>query len=283
MNNVNLKNLSHLFSSLTSIMRNCENGIIADASPEFLHDYRVALRKQRVLLSEFKSIFQLNKLLKFRETFSLLTMQTTDVRDYDIFLLNKSYYFESLGSQFHFNLEKVFDFIVNERENVFTDFVNLLISEEYTLNMIDWENAVKILDDFDITKMAIESVDVRFESISEKLYNFPQSQGEFHKLRIQFKKLRYIIELFPNVFYAEDNMLFLVLLRRIQDLLGMMQDWSVQAKLFKTASEKVIELVDGKIFIGEINALLEHNMARLRQEFKAQFEEVIAFDLSYCE
>jgi len=261
-------------------MRDCENGIIADTSDEFLHDYRVALRKQRVLLSEFKSISQISKLLKFRETFSLLTMQTTDIRDYDVFLLNKGYYFEALPHYFHFNLEKIFSFVLNERENVFVDLVNLLISEEYASTIIEWRNAIEILDDIDVTNIVVNCVESRFESINDKFYTFPKSNDDFHKLRIQFKKLRYIIELFPTLFHVEDNLLFLVLLRRIQDLLGMMQDWSVQSKLFQIAATELIELVDAKKFVTEINILINENVEKLKQEFKTQFEEVVTFDLA---
>jgi len=67
-----------------AIARQNEDGIKADYDTEFLHDYRVSLRKVRSVLSLFKG-----ENIALKQAFSDIMKGTNQLRDLDVYLLDK--------------------------------------------------------------------------------------------------------------------------------------------------------------------------------------------------
>ena len=68
-------------------MRANEAGVRAALDTEFLHDYRVAVRRTRSALSQLKGVFDPSRLAPFRKEFAWLGEVTGPLRDLDVYLL----------------------------------------------------------------------------------------------------------------------------------------------------------------------------------------------------
>ncbi|MDH3639901.1 MAG: CHAD domain-containing protein, partial [Gammaproteobacteria bacterium] len=72
---------------LVETMRRNQAGTMAATDPEFLHDFRVAIRRTRSLLAQAKGVFEAQALAPFRAEFGWLAEQTGEKRDLDVQLL----------------------------------------------------------------------------------------------------------------------------------------------------------------------------------------------------
>lgn len=72
---------------LLAVMRANEAGLRKDLDTEFLHDYRVALRRTRSLLGQIREVFPAVGVEHFREEFRWLGAVTGPARDLDVLML----------------------------------------------------------------------------------------------------------------------------------------------------------------------------------------------------
>ncbi len=68
-------------------MRWNEAGLRADLDSEFLHDWRVAVRRTRCLLGQLKQVFPAGETRRLRSELGWLARLTGPLRDLDVFLL----------------------------------------------------------------------------------------------------------------------------------------------------------------------------------------------------
>ena len=78
-----------LSGDIFAVMRLNEPGLLADTDTEFLHDYRVSVRRLRSLLSQLKDLFPAKTMDYFRGEFAVIGRLTNHLRDCDV-LLEKS-------------------------------------------------------------------------------------------------------------------------------------------------------------------------------------------------
>ena len=97
------------------VARQNEEGVIADIDTEFLHDYRVSLRKIRSVVSLFKGVFSEDQTAELKRVFSDLMAPTGRVRDLDVYLLEKDKYFNLIPPSLHPGLQQMFDRFQKER------------------------------------------------------------------------------------------------------------------------------------------------------------------------
>ena len=90
-----------IFSNLLNTMKQNEEGIKNDTDTEFLHDFRVAVRRTRSALSQLKAVFSEEITDKAKKEFSNLGKMTNHLRDLDVYLLNKERYTKMLPRDLH--------------------------------------------------------------------------------------------------------------------------------------------------------------------------------------
>ena len=73
-----------IHKNLHAVMQQNENGIIKDIDTEFLHDFRVAARKSRSLLSQVKGVLKPEISSKLQGHLKTLGRMTNDLRDLDV-------------------------------------------------------------------------------------------------------------------------------------------------------------------------------------------------------
>ena len=77
-----------IFRHLLQAMQVNEAGTIADTDTEFLHDFRVAVRRTRACLNQIKNILPSSVIIKHSAFFAWLGQITGPTRDLDVYLLN---------------------------------------------------------------------------------------------------------------------------------------------------------------------------------------------------
>ena len=70
-----------ILRALLEIIKINEKGIIQDIDPDFLHDFRVSVRKTRSALSQIKNVLPGKIVSVYKEKFAFLQASTNKMRD----------------------------------------------------------------------------------------------------------------------------------------------------------------------------------------------------------
>jgi CHAD domain-containing protein len=233
-----------ILSSLTGLIDKNRPVSAASASdPETLHDYRVALRRTRCLVSQFRTVFHKRKIKHFRQEFAWLFSATSKVRDIDVHLDDLQYYKTLLPACLHNDLLILDNHLRVEQEKAYEEMLAVLASDRHKALSEDWQN---YLADPELIRQQFANLavfPVANASIQENYFALIKSgqslqlgsaDDSFHDLRKRCKKLRYLIDFFMPL-YATDGIQPLVEgLKTLQDNLGRHQDVCVQMQFLQT-------------------------------------------------
>jgi len=257
-----------------------------DIDTEIIHDFRVAIRRTRSALDWNKNIFQEKTIARFKKNLSFAGKISNALRDLDVFLLNKPTYKAMLPSVLYNDIDPLFDYIAKQRSMSLRKVVRNLDSNKYRRIMQDWKS---FLDDpqYDLVSGPAAKVPV-FELARNRIYKqyrnvvkagnriIEDSDDEkLHKLRIQCKKLRYLIQFFSDLFPPKKISILVGQLKKLQDVLGNHNDLSVQVNyLFEVAKEmpaNLSRLNKTLIAIGSLIGKLETKRQLVKQLFAETF------------
>lgn len=220
------------------VARKNEAGIVADIDTEFLHDYRVSLRRVRSVLSLFKGVFSPEQTSALKREFSNLMASTGRVRDLDVYLLEKGIYFNMIPPNLHPGVKAMFAQFEKERNRDLTVLSRRLRSAAYgrqmkqllalfadTKRLVPGPNAERRAYDY-----ARSLIWKRYRKVCKLARGItPNTPDEaVHELRIDCKKLRYLMEFFAPLFDKSDFKTLIKPLKKMQDNLGLFNDYSVQ-------------------------------------------------------
>ena len=228
-----------ILQHLLAVIRANEAGIRSDIDIEFLHDYRVAIRRTRSALSQIRSVFPFDITTRYKDDFAYLGKFTNTLRDLDVYLLYEGKYRNMLPDELRSDISPLFDYLRAQREVALRDVIHILDSANYHRTLLDWEaflsepvteypeavNASKPIID-----LASERIYKRYRRViidGEKILENPQDEL-MHQLRIDCKKLRYLIEFFASLYPSKKVALLVKQLKDLQDNLGDFNDLSVQ-------------------------------------------------------
>lgn len=233
------------------VLRANEAGIIADHDTEFLHDYRVQIRKIRSVLSLFKGVYEDAQTAELKARFSALAAPTGRLRDLDVYLLTKPHYSQLLPESLQPGLDALFKVFGRHRAEEQKALAQHLRSTAYKREITALEKLFKRAQNLKPGIYANQSAqDYAAERIWQhyrKVRKAAESIGpdtpdaEIHELRIRCKKLRYLMEFFAPVFPKAALNTLLKALKRLQEHLGLFNDYSVQQEklqAFLSAPEK---------------------------------------------
>jgi CHAD domain-containing protein len=126
--------------NLLETMRTNEAGIKADIDVEFLHDYRVAVRRTRTALSEIRKVLPKSRVRYFRGAFRVLGQQTNELRDLDTCLLAEASYRALLPEEMQEDISPLFDSLRARRPAVLGGVIAYLESERYACLIDEWRS-----------------------------------------------------------------------------------------------------------------------------------------------
>lgn len=227
-----------IISAYIPVIRANEAGIIADHDTEFLHDYRVALRKIRSVLSLLKGVYPENQTADLKARFAALMVPTGRLRDIDVYLLQTPQYHDLLPKLFHGGLDTMFGMFAAERKAEKARLARHLRGKKYAQAITDLAGL------FDARSMLGRGPNADLGAADygpaliwkryRKICGFAQRIGpettdaEMHALRIHCKKLRYLMEFFGPLFPMPDFKSLIKPLKHLQENLGLVNDYSVQ-------------------------------------------------------
>jgi CHAD domain-containing protein len=226
--------------NLLNIVQRNEDGIKKEIDVEFLHDYRIAVRRTRSAITQIKGVLPDDMITEYKEQFSNIGTATNHARDLDVYLMRKHYFLDILPMEIRPGLEYLFDHFYREKKKEYRKLRRLLNSDEYKETIIGWENSLKNLNDEKKNQAVNSKIPVLqlAKKIIYRKYKQVLAQGikinketpdeELHKLRIECKKLRYLIEFFQSLFPEKEISLFINHLKILQTHLGDFNDYFVQ-------------------------------------------------------
>ncbi|WP_434145459.1 CHAD domain-containing protein [Photobacterium leiognathi] len=184
-----------------------EKGIIKDDDPEFLHQYRVTLRRIRAILTLHHSLFDPTQVELLNLAIKNLMQLTNLQRDLDVYLMQMEYYFSLIEHKHHLGLARFFDDLQHQRQKTYKKNKHWLKSDEYKAahGEITFQLKHLLAVDNQITSSNITSINRLLTQLSKKVLkltaaiNSETEDSQLHALRIKCKKLRYGLELYASV------------------------------------------------------------------------------------
>ena len=231
------KALRQMSLSMLNKARENEAGVIDDIDTEFLHQYRVSLRKTRSLLNLMKKALPEALHLRLKEQLGKIASATNNLRDLDVFLLEKNHYQSMLPPTFAKGVEQLFSVIAQQREKARREVVKTFQSVGYEQSFAEVLQTLQQsplyateLAARPVKTVASKKILGRFEKIRRLgiLIDADTPAEQVHDLRIECKKLRYMMEFFAELYADKAIKPLIKSLKKLQTILGDFNDYEVQ-------------------------------------------------------
>ena len=253
-----------ILGALLQAMRANEQGTREDLDSEFLHDFRVAVRRTRTCLGQVPGVIPDRILTRFRKEFSWLGHITGPTRDLDVYLLKMDDYRAEVPQGVGEELEPLGRFLAEHKLEEQRRLAKALGSGRYRALVDSWQkflgqalparsslpNARRpILD------VASERIERRHGRVIKRgrAIDGSSPSSALHKLRIDCKKLRYLLEFFRSLYGPDEPRQMLRLLKRLQDNLGDFNDLAVQQETLERFGRRMLE--EKRATVGSLSAM----------------------------
>ena len=271
---------------LMDIMLQNEAGTRTGTDTEFLHDFRVAIRRTRSALTQIKLVFAKRIVDRYKTEFAWLGQITTPSRDLDVYLLNFDEYRDSLPANMQADIEPLREFLTRHQQAEHRALVKALDSARYRRLIKNWRNFLEHpVNERSTLKNAgrpvIEVASKRIwrvyrNTIKEGNAINTESPAEaLHDLRKTCKKLRYLMEFFQSLYPSGDIKELIRILKTLQDNLGNFQDYEVQVSTLKTFSHQMVAestvSPDTLLAMGMLIDGLERRQHQAHEEFSGRY------------
>ena len=257
-------------------------GVLKDIDSEFLHDYRVAIRRTRSALSQIKNVFTDNIIDTFASEFAQLGQITSPTRDLDVYLLKFDTYKSALPLAVRDDLDPMREFIQSRQKREHHRMVESLKSSNYQQLIQRWteflasplpENPKQPNAKLPIRAFANKRIWRLYKRvIREGGAITPTTQAvHLHDLRKTCKKLRYLMEFFQSLYSNKKIKANIKTLKELQDNLGDFQDFEVQETALKEFSEEMLNAGETPAKTLLAMGILVQNLDQRRQEARSEF------------
>lgn len=267
----------------TAAERN-EAGIIDDTDIEFLHDYRVSVRRLRSLLGLLRGVLPKTERNHLKERLAAAARHSNGLRDCDVLMEQREDYTAMLPQELRHGLKAFFRAVSSRRRKEYQALCVYLKSREYAAFKEEfrkfWDGAaalpVCLKTEMPVRDFASRLIFRHFRKLVEAGMEIDRAtaDAELHQLRIECKKLRYLMECYAPLY--EDNLgEAITRMKELQTNLGDFNDLSVQ---IATLTEKIFRIGGGHrnppmtaAAIGGLITVLSAEKTRLREEFDRVF------------
>jgi CHAD domain-containing protein len=213
-----------------------EPGLRANIDTEFLHDFRVALRRTRSLLRQLRHVFPSDRVEHFSTEFAWLGRLTGPPRDLDVLALSLRAHGADLSAA---DLDALVSLLSGEQARERETLIEGMDSPRYERLLADWRQFLTQPAGFatgapDARRPLVEVVAGRAWRLSKRLALSAEAISEhsdpsvLHEVRINAKKLRYLIDVTSSFYDPDDLECVLTALKKLQRVLGDFNDARVQ-------------------------------------------------------
>jgi len=275
---------------LLEVMETNLPGTIDNIDSEFLHDFRVAVRRTRSALAQAKRVFPEGEIQPFRERFKWLGSLTGPTRDLDVFLLKFPVFRESLPVNSREDFDPFLRFLQEHHREEQEKLARTLSSDKVRGLLGEWRSYLESTspDGPPAERANAPILEVAHRQI-RKLYLRLVKEGrsiasespdeQIHQLRITGKKFRYLLEFFSSLFPAKEIGRLVKATKTLQDFLGEFNDLAVQQEKLQEFSRRLqVEQQTPAATLVVMGRLIE-DMARRQQKMRLEFPDHFeAFD-----
>jgi len=272
------KILRRLFGTLRSNV----DGVIADENIEFLHDLRVANRRTRTAVSQIKGVLPASVVGLFSPEFKWLGTVTGPCRDLDVSLLAMGIHRHRSGID-DGALDPLEDLLREKRRREYGLVCAAFQSERFQRLVERWGRFLETGTEMETrpplaSSAIIEVAGPRILKASQRMrkrgagadVNPPASL--IHRLRIDGKKLRYLLEFFSDLYPRGTVARFIGELKQLQDILGDFNDTEVQLALIEEFADHRTASAEALAAAGRLAEVITDHQHGLRAEFTEHFE-----------
>lgn len=213
-------------------IRHLEPGVIEDTDPEVLHQYRVALRRMRSLVTLLKEAFLAAEQETIRTRLKSAMQGTNRLRDLDVQIAEVAALSSSLPDMLQPGFDRLLLRLHEERKLEFESVRNILVAARFeerfepVYTALDG-NAEPVPET--ISVLLAPAIAKRYHWIEQEIPTLEEDikPERLHGLRVSCKKLRYLMEFFPPLLCRDHAIPFLKDLKNLQTLLGSYNDLCV--------------------------------------------------------
>jgi len=243
--------LRRILARLLKTLEATEAGIAGDLDSEFLHDFRVAVRRARSALGEVRGVLPQARAEALRGELAWLGQATGPARDVDVYLLAFDDYRAALPPELRAELEPLRGFLRESKERQQAQLVTLLKSRRYGQLKADWRALAQEPPGVAAGQRAAEPIgSLALERIAKthrrvlrrgRKISKDSPAEHLHQLRKDCKKLRYLLEFFRRLFAGKEIQALVKRLKALQDNLGGFQDCEAQAEQLSSFGRDMVE------------------------------------------
>jgi CHAD domain-containing protein len=213
-----------------------EPGLRANLDTEFLHDFRVAVRRTRALLGQIRHVFPPEAVQHFSTEFLWVGRLTGPSRDSDVLALAIR---EQRGGLPVADIAALTGFLGQAQQQEHHRLVEALDSDRYQRLLSEWRAFLERAassepEPSDAGRLLSEVVSRRAWRLSRRIARSAETIDEhteasrLHDVRIAAKKLRYLVDVTPAFYDAADLERILGALKKLQRVLGDFNDAHLQ-------------------------------------------------------
>lgn len=260
----------------THVLAN-EEGVRHQRDTEFLHDYRVAIRRARSIVRQAAGILPSDQMSNLAAELGWLGGLTSPPRDLDVHL-------EELATRGEPEIEPLRTYLVGRRREIQGELVAALDSERYKRLLDHWQTLAAAPPSPEAPdarrpagEVADEHVARAFRRVIKRgrAIEAASAPEALHDLRKRAKELRYLLECFQTLYPEKERSEAVKELKLLQDNLGEYQDCQVQAGALRVMAEDLMEKQAAPaatlMTLGRLAEDLERRERQARDEFEARF------------
>ncbi len=252
-----------------------------DKDTERLHQFRVAMRKMRALLSQTSPLFDPQWYENQKSVLAALMRRTGAKRDIDVYLGLMRRYREMIPETHHEGLHRLEDYLKSVNVEEERKLLAFMGSDELVSALETIETFALSEKEVGLRDEAMQALSPFVKRLMKRRYtkviekgssiDFDAPAGEYHELRIEVKKLRYMMEFYASLMEPQSYETMIGRLKKLQTILGDHQDLEVQRGHLK-AFTKLPDLHDTKT--REAIDTLRHVMTKLEKQKRREFHEI---------
>jgi CHAD domain-containing protein len=274
--------VARVLLSFLDEMEAVRDGTVADVDIEFLHEFRVAVRRSRSVVRLLGDLLPADLVAWVTPELKWLGDLTARSRDLDVHLQELPSMAVGLTSGRPEDLAPIAVHLRRLRASERRRLVRGLRSARYERWRARWRAALAELagrdgDGASVQEIGAERLAGAYRRVLRRGARItPDSPAEdLHDLRKRCKELRYLLEIFAPAFDPDGARTAVKELKTLQDVLGRFQDSEAQREaIYALAAEMMAGGDAGPralLAMGEIAARLQESMRASRAEFAAAF------------
>jgi CHAD domain-containing protein len=280
--------LAAVLSDFLVTIRENVPGLLDDVDTEFLHDFRVSVRRTRATLKLGRPVLPVVMRTRWEPDFRWLGDLTTPVRDLDVYELGLPVMSGWLMTADPADLDPLARHLRSRRTVERRSLVRGLRSARFGRLITDWEGELarlavmpEALEDavgepLSAGELADRSVSRAYRRVDRggALIRPDSPAVELHGLRKRCKELRYALEVFAPLIDRAAGKRAVADLKGLQDVLGRFQDAEVQRRALRGFAEEMMDegtTAGAMLAMGELIGHLDAEQDQARREFDVAF------------